>query len=59
MFATVAFAMGLDAPNVRRIIHWSRPGDIEMYIQESGRGGRDGKSSIAVILQQQKSTPFK
>ena len=36
VFATIAFAMGLDTPNV---IHWSPPDDIEMYIQESWRGG--------------------
>ena len=41
--------MGLDAPNVRRIIHWSPPNVIEMYIQESGRGGSDGKPSIAIL----------
>ena len=46
VFATIAFAVGLDAPDVRRIIHWSPPNDIEMYIQESGWGG---KPSIAVL----------
>ena len=49
VFAMIAFAMGLDTPDVRRIIHWSPPDDIELYIQESGRGGRDGKPSIAVL----------
>ena len=55
IFATVAFAMGLDAPNVRRIIHWSPPDDIEMYIQESGRGGRDRKPSVAVLYYDEKN----
>lgn len=54
IFATVAFAMGLDAPNVRRIIHWSPPDDIEMYMQESGRGGRDQKPSMAILYYDKK-----
>ena len=32
VFATVAFSMGLDSPNVQRIIHWSAPNDLEMYV---------------------------
>ena len=39
VFATVAFSMGLDSPNVRRIVHWSPPDDLDTYVQESGRAG--------------------
>ena len=39
--ATVAFGTGLDSPNVRTIIHWGPPEDLKMYVQETGRGGRD------------------
>ena len=41
--------MGLDSPNVRRIIHWNAPSDLEMYVQESGKGGRDGQDAVAVL----------
>ena len=47
--ATVAFSMGLDAPNIRKIIHWGPPGDLEMYLQQTGRGGRDGEQCVAVL----------
>ncbi|SMN01674.1 ATP-dependent DNA helicase RecQ [uncultured Candidatus Thioglobus sp.] len=49
VIATVAFAMGLDSPNVRHVIHWGPPDDIEMYVQEAGRAGRDGLSARAVL----------
>ena len=41
VFAAIAFAMGLDSRN--KVIHWKSPNDIEGYVQESGRGGRDGE----------------
>ena len=42
--------MGLDCPNVRRIIHWGPPKDIETFIQEAGRAGRDGLPATAKLF---------
>ena len=47
--ATVTFGLGLDSPNVRHVIHWGPPEDLELYVQESGRGGRDTKLSTATL----------
>ena len=47
--ATVAFGMGMDCSYVRRIIHWGPPSDVESYVQETGRAGRDGQVSHAVL----------
>ena len=48
--ATVAFGMGLDTPNVRQVIHWGPPEDLELYVQETGRGGRDGAPTTVTLF---------
>ena len=47
--ATSALGMGINIPDISKVLHYGIPKDIEAYVQATGRGGRDGSSNVCVL----------
>ncbi len=50
VIATIAFGMGIDCHDIRQVIHYGSPSDIESNIQQTGRAGRDSLPALAVLI---------
>lgn len=58
VIATTAFGMGVDCPDVLQVIHLGSPSDVESYVQETGRAGRNGSLALAVLLLKKRRDRF-
>lgn len=50
LFATCAYGLGVDKQNIRTVIHYNLPSDVEEFLQESGRAGRDNQDAFSYVL---------
>ena len=50
MICTIAFGMGVDCVSVHQIVLWGVASNVESYVQESGRAGRDGQVACATLF---------
>jgi superfamily II DNA helicase RecQ len=59
LFATTAFGMGFDCNRLRLVVHYGPPNDVNDYVQESGRAGRDNSKSHAILVSYPRCTSGK